>query len=151
MILPPSQERFQSSSSGNWNLNHPQEIRACAVCMCVHACAAAAGLPEILPTVTFQLLWPLATTNCGSLWPRIASLWLLKCCGHLLQWTVTAEGCKWPHCEIKLATKWPIRQLWAAVDSFIQIEFRGDLIWRACHNVIIEGGEPPPFQNFIFS
>ena len=37
------------------------------------------GMPGILATVTFQMLWPLATMNSGSLRPRISSLQPIKC------------------------------------------------------------------------
>ena len=30
--------------------------------------------------IAFQILLPLFTTNYGTLWPQIASLWLIKCC-----------------------------------------------------------------------
>ena len=36
---------------------------------------------------TSQMLWPLATMNWSDLWPWIASMWLLKCCGFWLQQT----------------------------------------------------------------
>ena len=32
------------------------------------------GMPGILATVTFQMLWLLATMNGGGLWPQISSL-----------------------------------------------------------------------------
>ena len=47
-----------------------------------------AELPEILRPVTFQMLWPSATTNCSGWRPQIASLWLQKCCGLRPQLTV---------------------------------------------------------------
>ena len=42
--------------------------------MYTYMISSTTGVSEILATVTFQMLWPLATTNYGGRRPRIASL-----------------------------------------------------------------------------
>ena len=49
--------------------------------------------------VTSQIFWHLATTNCSSLWPWIASLWPIKCCGLCPQRSVAAIGLKMVQCN----------------------------------------------------
>ena len=78
----------------------------------IHECPRVA---RNLGPVTFQMLWPSATTNCGALRPLIASLWLQKCRSLRPQRTVAAKGCKWLIYDINLATKWPIWLSWALV------------------------------------
>ena len=55
--------------------------------------------------VTFQMLWPAVTINCGNQRPQIASLWPQKCCSHCPQQTVVAGDRKWSVCDINLLTK----------------------------------------------
>ena len=43
---------------------------------------------------TVQMFWPLATTSCGDLRPRIASLELFKCFDLWPQRTVVTSGCE---------------------------------------------------------
>ena len=45
-------------------------------------------------SVTWWMLWPLVTTNYGSIWPQISSLWPLIYCGLHPQWIVVVASAK---------------------------------------------------------
>ena len=62
-----------------------------------------------ISSVISQMLWPLATTNCIKLWPRIASLWPHKYSDLWPQRTVEPDGNKWPIYDFNLVTKWAIQ------------------------------------------
>ena len=49
------------------------------------------------PDLTHKSLWPLATSNCGGLRPRIGSPMSQECCGLRPQQTVAASGGKIPY------------------------------------------------------
>ena len=43
-------------------------------------------------SINYQMLWPLYTKICNTLWPWVVSIWPLKYCGFLLQQNVVSSG-----------------------------------------------------------
>ena len=53
---------------------------------------------QLFRSMTFQMLWPLVATNCGSRKPGIASLWIQKYCDLWPQQIILPELHKWLIC-----------------------------------------------------